>query len=83
MTFELFSLLEEHSEVQELSSILLSLPLPEVRRGCSRWNNLALNIDGIAYLVDWLLHSANPENLQTALEMIDAMGITVTKQNLS
>lgn len=41
--------------------------------------NLALNIDGIAYLDDWFLHSANPEDLQTALEVIEAMGITVNQ----
>lgn len=39
--------------------------------------NLALNIDGIAYLDDWLLHSASPEDLQSALDMIKAMGITI------
>lgn len=35
--------------------------------------NLALNIDGIAFLDDWLLHSA----LLNAIDMIEAMGITI------
>lgn len=77
MTFELFLLLGEHFAVQELSSIL---PLPTFQRFTEALLdeiNLALNIDGIAYLDDWLLHSANPKDLQTVLEMIDAMGITV------
>lgn len=39
--------------------------------------NVALNIDGIAYLNDWLLHSGAPEDLQTALDMIEAMGIAI------
>lgn len=38
--------------------------------------NLALNIGGIAYLNDWLLHSGAPEDLQTALDMIESIGIT-------
>lgn len=39
--------------------------------------SLALNIDGIAYLDDWLLHSASEADLLTAVEMIEAMGITI------
>lgn len=39
--------------------------------------NVELNIGGIAYLNDWLLHSGVPEDLQTALDMIEAMGITI------
>lgn len=38
---------------------------------------LALNVDGIAYLDDWLLHSASEADLHTAIEMIEAMGITL------
>lgn len=39
--------------------------------------NQALNIDGIAYLNDWLPHSGAPEDLQTALDIIEAMSITI------
>lgn len=38
---------------------------------------LALNVEGIAYLDDWLLHSASPEDLTAAIDMIEAMGITL------
>lgn len=38
---------------------------------------LALNVEGIAYLDDWLLHSASEADLQTAIDMIEAMGITL------
>lgn len=38
---------------------------------------LALNVDGIAYLDDWLLHSGSGNDLQTAIDMIEAMGITL------
>lgn len=38
---------------------------------------LALNVEGIAYLDDWLLHSASDADLQSAIEMITAMGITL------
>lgn len=38
---------------------------------------LALNVEGIAYLDDWLLHSASEEDLHTAIDMIEAMGITL------
>lgn len=37
---------------------------------------MALNIDGIAYLDDWLLHSASGKDLKSAIDMIEAMGIT-------
>lgn len=37
----------------------------------------ALNIDGIAYLDDWLLHSASSTDLKSAIDMIEAMGITL------
>lgn len=39
--------------------------------------SLALNIDGIAYLDDWLLHSASCTDLATAIDMVEAMGITI------
>lgn len=39
--------------------------------------SLALNVDGIAYLDDWLLHSASDADLHTAIDMIGAMGITL------
>lgn len=35
---------------------------------------LALNVDGIAYLDDWLLHSASETDLATPIEMIETMG---------
>lgn len=38
---------------------------------------MALNIDGIAYLDDWLLHSASSTDLKSAIDMIEAMGITL------
>lgn len=38
--------------------------------------SLALNVDGIAYLADWLLHSASESDLRTAVEMIESMGIS-------
>lgn len=34
--------------------------------------SLALNIDGIAYIDDWLPHSASHKDLETAIEMIEA-----------
>lgn len=42
--------------------------------------SLALNIDGIAYLDDWLLHSTSETDLETAVDMIEAMGITINVQ---
>lgn len=42
--------------------------------------NLALNIDGIAYLDDWLLHSASTADLMEAISMIEAKGITINTQ---
>lgn len=39
--------------------------------------SLVLNIDGITYLDDWHLHSASEEDLATAVDMIEAMGITI------
>lgn len=39
--------------------------------------SLALNVDGIAYLDDWLLHSGSTADLTEAIEMIAAMGITL------
>lgn len=39
--------------------------------------SLALNVDGIAYLDDWLLHSGSNTDLATAIEMIETMGITL------
>lgn len=38
---------------------------------------MALNIDGIAYLDDWCLHSASSTDLKSAIDMIGAMGITL------
>lgn len=35
---------------------------------------LALNIDGIASLDEWLLHSASEADLATAVDMIEAWG---------
>lgn len=40
---------------------------------------LALNAEGIAYLGDWLLHSASDEDLHAAVDMIEAMGITLNR----
>lgn len=42
--------------------------------------SLSLNIDGIAYHDDWLLHSASETDLATAVDMIEAMGITINVQ---
>lgn len=39
--------------------------------------SMALNVDGIAYLDDWLLHSGSSTDLTTAIDMIEAMGITL------
>lgn len=39
--------------------------------------SLALNVDSIAYLDDWLLHSGSSTDLATAIDMIEAMGITL------
>lgn len=41
--------------------------------------NLALNVEGIAYLDDWLLHSASDEDLHAAVDMIETMGITLNR----
>lgn len=39
--------------------------------------SLALDVDGIAYQDDWLLHSGSEEDLRKAVEMIEAMDITI------
>lgn len=81
MTFEFFPLLGEQVFSRCRSCLLSSSPYLFQRFAEAVLDeiNLALNIDGIAYLDDWLLHSTNPEDLQTALEMIDVMGITVNQ----